>query len=95
MSHPWSIGHTISAEGLQSAREKVRAIVEAPAPQNVLQVCSFLGLVNYYEKFLSKLSSTLAPLYRLLEKQVKWIWGADQDMAFQAATDLTVPTGLL
>ena len=79
------LGHTISAEGLQPTTEKVRAIVEAPAPQNVSQLRSFLGLVNYYGKFLPKLSSTLAPLYRLLEKQAKWIWGADQDMAFQAA----------
>ena len=79
------LGHTISAEGLQPTTEKVRAIVDAPAPQIVSQLRSFLGWVNYYGKFLPKLSSTLAPLYRLLEKQVKWIWGADQDMAFQAA----------
>ena len=70
------LGHTISAEGLQPTTEKVRAIVEAPAPQNVSQLRSFLGLVNYYGKFLPNLSSTLAPLYRLLEKQAKWIWSA-------------------
>ena len=86
------LGHTISAEGLQPTTEKVRAIVEAPAPQNVSQLRSFLGLVNYYGKFLPNLSSTLAPLYRLLEKQVKWIWSAAQDLAFQAAKkQLTSP----
>ena len=70
------LGHTISAEGLQLTTEKVRAIVEALAPQNVSQLRSFLLLVNYYGKFLPNLSSTLAPLYRLLEKQAKWIWSA-------------------
>ena len=41
------LGHTISAEELQPITEKVRAIVEAPAPQNVSQLRSFLGLVFY------------------------------------------------
>ena len=40
------LGYTISAEGLQPTTEKVRAIVEAPAPQNVSQLHSFLGLVR-------------------------------------------------
>ena len=44
------------------------------------------------ENFLPNLSSTLAPLYRLLEKQAKWIWSAAQDLAFQAAKkQLTSP----
>ena len=86
------LGHTISAEGLQPTTEEVCAIVEAPAPQNVSQLRSFLGLVNCYGKFLPNLSSTLAPLYRLLEKQAKWIWSAAQDLAFQVAKkQLTFP----
>ena len=46
------LGHTISASGLQPTKEKVRAIVEAPVPQNVSQLKSFLGLLNYYAKLL-------------------------------------------
>ena len=48
-------------EGLQPTEEKVRAIKEAPPPSNVSQLCSFLGLVNYYSKFLPNLANTLAP----------------------------------
>ena len=77
------LGHRISAEGLSPTEEKVRAMVEAPAPQNVSQLRSFLGLVNYYSKFLLQLSSTLAPLYRLLQQKVKWTWGGEQKKAFQ------------
>ena len=48
--------------------------------------------MKYYGKFLPNLSSTLAPLYRLLEKQAKRIWSADQDLAFQVAKkQLTSP----
>ena len=90
------LGRTISAEGLQPTKEKVRAIVEAPAPQNVSQLCSFLGLVNYYNKFFPRASSTLAPLYKLLEKRQKWSWGTEQVKAFQAAKEqLTSPKCLV
>jgi hypothetical protein len=54
------------------------------------QLRAFLGLVNYYVKFLPNLSSTLAPLYQLLEKQRKWVWGLEQENAFlEAKTQLT------
>ena len=40
------LGHRISAEGIQPTQEKVRATAEAPAPNNVSQLRSFLGVVN-------------------------------------------------
>ena len=61
--------HRISADGLQPTTEKVRAISEAPAPLNVTQLRSFLGVVNYYSMFLPNLSTMLAPFYKLLRKQ--------------------------
>lgn len=84
------LGHNISAEGLRPTKEKVRAITDAPPPKDVSQLRAFLGLINYYGKFLPNLSSTLAPLYQLLEKQQKWVWGPQQQKAFQEAkTQLT------
>ena len=79
------LGHRISAEGLQPTQEKVRAILEAPAPTSVPQLRSFLGVLNYYAKFLPNLSSMLAPLYRLLQKKATWTWGPEQKKAFQEA----------
>ena len=55
------LGHKISAQGLQPTDEKIQAINNAPAPTDVSQLKSFLGLVNYYCKFLPNLSNTLAP----------------------------------
>ena len=57
------LGHKIYAEGLHPLSEKVEAIVAAPAPRNVGELKSYLGLLSYYGKFLPNLSSTLAPLY--------------------------------
>ena len=77
------LGHKISAAGLQTADSKVEAIVNAPAPRNVTELRSFLGLVNYYSKFLPNLATLLSPLYALLRKRQKWEWTTDQDNAFR------------
>ena len=67
------LGHNISAEGLRPTNEKIRAITEAPVPKDTTQLRAFLGLLNYYEKFLKNLSNLLAPLYKLLEKKTCWV----------------------
>ena len=77
------LGFRISAEGLQPTTEKVHAVHSAPAPEDVTQLKSFLGLINHYGKFLPDLSEVLAPLYRLLQKETTWGWGQAQTKAFQ------------
>ena len=77
--------HHILAEGLRPTQEKIRAIMQAPTTQDVTQLRAFLGLVNYYGKFVGQLSSILSPLYKLLEKKTKWNWGPAQQKAFEVA----------
>ena len=79
------LGHVIDAAGLHPTKAKVKAITEAPAPKNVAELRSFLGLINYYGKFLPNLSSTLAPIYKLLQQHTQWHWGDSQATAFKAA----------
>lgn len=55
------LGHKISAKGLEPTDQKIKAIREAPTPQNVTQLRSFLGAINYYYKFLPNLASNLSP----------------------------------
>ena len=52
------LGHLISAEGLCLSMTKVKAITGAPKPTKVSELKSFLGLVNYYTKFLPNLATT-------------------------------------
>ena len=78
------LGHKISADGLAPTEEKVRAVNDAHAPLNVSQLCAFWGLVNYYGKFLPKLSSILASLYNFLKKKEKWMWAKPQEEALLA-----------
>lgn len=63
------LGHIISIHGIQPNPEKVKAIVEAPSPKDVSQLKSYLGLINYYAKFLPHLSTELAVLYQLTKKK--------------------------
>ncbi|XP_060077413.1 uncharacterized protein K02A2.6-like [Ylistrum balloti] len=76
-------GHTIDKDGLHKMPSKVEAVVNAPRPENVNQLRSFLGLVNYYAKFIKNLSSMVNPLNQLLEANRKWGWSAECDTAFQ------------
>ena len=58
-------GHVISKKGLKPSDAKVRVISQAPTATNSSELKTFLGLVNYYDKFLPQLSTTLAPLHKL------------------------------
>ena len=60
----------------------MRAIVAASAPHDILSLQSFLGMVNFYCRFVPNLSSLLAPLNRLLKKKVQWDWSEDCAHAF-------------
>ena len=62
------LGHVITAEGLHQSPKKVQAMAGFSSPQNVGQLRSFLGMVQYYARFLPDLVTHLAPLHRLLQK---------------------------
>ena len=66
----------------------VEAIMQAAAPRNVSELHSFLGLENYYAKFLPNLSTRLSLLYTLLKKQRKWSRGQDQTKVFNDVKSL-------
>ena len=79
------LGHSVDSEGLHTLPSKVEAIQQAPQPQNVQQLRSFLGLLNYYGKFISNLADIIHPLNQLLHKDAKWTWNQACAQAFTAA----------
>lgn len=76
------LGLKIDQNGVQPVPEKVQAIQEMPPPTDVKQLQAYLGMVNYYSRFLPNLSTVLAPLYCLLQKGVEWSWGERQEQAW-------------
>jgi len=89
------LGLRISAEGLQPVEEKIDAVKRAPSPRNVSELRSFLGVVQYYHSFLPGLATTLAPLHRLLQKNVQWEWTKDCQEAFEACKEGLTSDSLL
>ena len=79
------LGHQIDASGIHTMPDKIDAVVNAPPPQNVSELRSFLGLVNYYGKFVPNLSTLLHPLNHLLKADVKWRWTPACAQAFSRA----------
>ena len=56
----------IAAEGIKATPKKVEPISQAPKPKSKTDLRSFLGLVNYYGKFIPQLTSVTQPLNQLL-----------------------------
>lgn len=79
------LGHTISEQGIKPTDEKIRAIVEAPAPSDKRTLKSWLGMLSYFSKFLHNVATVLAPLYQLLKESQPWVWGREQERAFLKA----------
>ena len=89
------LGHLIDATGIHPTRNKVRAINEAPIPTNITQLRAFVGLINYYGKFIPQAAARMAPLYRLLEKDQAWVWTEECDSAFQTCKEMLTSDAVL
>ena len=79
------LGHMIDKNGLHPLKNKVEAIVNAPAPTNTTELKSFLGMCQFYSKFLSNLATVIKPMTKLLKKHVVFQWGTAQQTAFNKA----------
>lgn len=64
------LGHKVAATEIHATDDKLEAIKKAPSPQNLPQLRSFLGLVNYYGKYIPNLPSLLQPLNQFLSKSL-------------------------
>ena len=77
-------GHEIDYDGLH----KIEAVQKAPRPQDVSSLRGFLGLVNYYHRFLPNLASVIHPLNQLLEKDHKWMRSKECEQVYDEAKSL-------
>lgn len=77
-----SLGHIIRDGIIKMDESKVKAILDWEAPSNVNELRSFLGLANYYRRFIKGYSAVVAPLTELLKKDQGWAWSQSCQNAF-------------
>ena len=89
------LGHIVSEEGIQVDPKKTEAVANWSVLQNVSELKSFLGLANYYRKFVKDYAKITGPLTRLLHKDVAYNWTSDQQESFQTLKDKLVTAPIL
>lgn len=77
------LGHRLTPQGIKMSVEKVNALNELTRPNTVKRLRSFLGMTNYYRKFIKNYGTIATPLYALLKKGEKFIWSEECQHAFE------------
>ncbi len=77
------LGHVLSGTELRLSLTKVEAITGAPAPTNLPQLSSFLGLVTYCSDFIDDLATIAEPLCALQHKGSAFVWSLECQEAFE------------
>ena len=65
------LGVVIRPKGVEIQKEKVDGVLNWPAPRNVKEVQKFLGLANYYRRFIKDFAKIAALLHLLVRKEEK------------------------
>ena len=84
------LGHIVGRDGIKLDSQKLAAVQEWPAPNNIHQLRCFLGLTNYFRKFVQGYAARAKPLTGLLKKTARYIWTEHCQQAFDGLKkDLT------
>ena len=78
------LSYLVSEKGLALDPVKIQSIEEWPRPQNIKEVQLFVGLANYYRKFILGYSHTTTPLTNLTKKDQHFNWTEEYKQAFKA-----------
>ncbi|KAJ9537987.1 hypothetical protein OSB04_030720 [Centaurea solstitialis] len=95
------LGHLVNREGIKVDPAKVEAVMKWETPKTPTEVRSFLGLAGYYRWFIQDFSKIVVPLTKLTRKSERFVWGEEQEAAFDTlrrklceAPVLTLPEGV-
>ena len=72
----------IGPNGIEIEKKKVNGILSWLEPKNMKDVRRFLGLTNYYRRFIKDFAQVARPMNVLMRKDMKWQWGKEQQKAF-------------
>ena len=82
------LGHRVSSQGTVPLPSKVEAISQFPRPTTVKGLQEFIGMVNFYHRFIPRIASTMRPLHEALAGKPTartFAWTAEMDAAFEGS----------
>lgn len=88
------LGYHVNAEGIHPSKARVEAIKTASPPRNMSEVHSFVGIANYYRKFVPQLASILEPIDDL-KKADDFQWTPECQQAFEEVSEILSSGALL
>ena len=77
------MGVVIGLEGIKMEEEKVKGVLEWLTLKCVKDMQKFLGLANYYQRFIEGFVTVARPLHNMVKKDKKWEWMERQEKAFK------------
>ena len=77
------MGVIIGKDGVRMEKKKVQGVIEWPVPKSMKNMQKFLVLANYYRQFVKDFAKIARPLYEMMRKKIKWIWGERQQKVFE------------
>lgn len=77
------LGFKLTSKGIEPDPEGVQAVVDYPVPRNIADVRQYLGMVNYFGKFIPNLSDMTNHLRLLLKDNVSFVWNENHDVSFR------------
>ena len=93
------LGHQIDSQGIRPLPDKVKVVMEFPRPANARKLREFLGLVNFYHRFIPNAARILQPLHQLLQStkdgRTKLCWTSEAASAFEAGKQALASATLL
>ena len=72
-----------TTQGCKPSDTKVKAITEMPKPENLKDLQTFLGMIQYLSKFSPQIAELAEPLQDLMKKNAPYAWGPEHNQAFE------------
>lgn len=89
------LGCKISANGIETDPEKIEAVRTYPIPTNLRSSRAFIGFVGYYRRFIPNFSKIAIPITNLTKKNEPFVWGIEQQRAFDTLRDALISAPVL
>lgn len=77
------LGHVVEAGTIRPSEKKVTAVKQFSKPTTTKSIQSFVGLTGYFRKFVQQYALIARPLAQLLKTESKFVFGAEQEHAFE------------